>query len=204
MPDALVYIVDDEPAVRDSMAMLVSSVGLQAKTFSSAEAFLAGYSPGAPGCVVADVRMPGMSGLELQEHLSAKRIPVPVVIMTGHGDIAMAVRAMKAGATDFLEKPFNDQVFLESVQRALRRPATATHADADVTDAIARLETLTAREREVMQLIVEGRANKVIAAKLSLSIRTVETHRAKIMEKAEARSLAELVRMAIAAGLMQD
>ena len=202
MRDATVYIVDDEPALRDSIAMLVSSVGLAAKTFATAEEFLANYSPGVPGCVVADVRMPGMSGLELQEHLNAKRVTLPVVVMTGHGDIAMAVRAMKSGAADFLEKPFNNQVFLDSVQRALRQPATKATAESDAASLRKRLDALTEREREVMLLIVEGRANKVIASRLGLSVRTVESHRAKIMEKAEARSLAELVRMAIACGIV--
>jgi two-component system, LuxR family, response regulator FixJ len=202
MSDAVVYVVDDEPSLRDSVAMLLRSIGLPAKTFASAEEFLGGYSPGAPGCLIVDVRMPGMSGLELQEHLSAKRVNLPVIIMTGHGDVAMAVRAMKAGAADFLEKPFNDQVFIDSVQRALRQPTVKSLGDDDLAAIRARMDELTAREREVMQLLIEGRANKVIAAKLGLSIRTVETHRAKVMEKTDARSLAELVRMAIACGIM--
>lgn len=203
MSDALVYVVDDEPSLRDSVAMLLRSIGLSSKTFASAEEFLAGFSPGVPGCLVVDVRMPGMSGLELQEHLSVKRVSLPVIIMTGHGDIAMAVRAMKAGASDFLEKPFNDQLFVESVQRALRQPAGKAISDADAEAIRASIAELTVREHEVMQLLVEGRANKVIAAKLGVSIRTVETHRAKVMEKTAARSLAELVRMAIACGMMQ-
>jgi two-component system, LuxR family, response regulator FixJ len=204
MADATIYVVDDEPALRDSIAMLVASVGMQARTYPNAEAFLAGYSPGAAGCLVVDVRMPGMSGLELQETLAARRIALPVIIMTGHGDIAMAVRAMKAGAADFLEKPFNDQVFLDSVQRALRQPLAKPAGEGDVAAIRARIDELTEREREVMLLVVEGRANKVIAAKLGLSIRTVETHRAKVMEKTEARSLAELVRMAIACGMVRE
>ena len=204
MPEPTVYIVDDEPAIRDSLAMLLRSVGLASRSFPSAPAFLDGFDARVPGCLVADVRMPGMSGLELQEALRARAAALPVIIITGHGDIAMAVRAMKAGATDFIEKPFNDQVLLDAVHRALAQqrpgeaPPSAVRAEIE-----ARVATLTPREREVMLLVAEGRPNKVVATRLGLSTRTVEVHRAKAMEKMQARSLAELVRMAIACELMQ-
>ena len=203
MPEPTVYIVDDEPAIRDSLAMLLRSVGLASRTFPSAPAFLDGFDAAAPGCLVADVRMPGMSGLELQEALRARAAALPVVIITGHGDIAMAVRAMKAGAADFIEKPFNEQVLLDAVHRALAQrpgepPPSAVRAEIE-----ARVATLTPREREVMLLVAEGRPNKVVATRLGLSTRTVEVHRAKAMEKMQARSLAELVRMAIACELMR-
>ena len=204
MPEPTVYIVDDEPAIRDSLAMLLRSVGLASRTFPSAPAFLEGFDAGAPGCLVADVRMPGMSGLELQEALRARQAALPVIIITGHGDIAMAVRAMKAGAADFIEKPFNEQVLLDAVHRALAQqrpgepPPSAVRAEIE-----ARVATLTPREREVMLHVAEGRPNKVVATRLGLSTRTVEVHRAKAMEKMQARSLAELVRMAIACELMR-
>jgi len=203
MPEPTVYIVDDEPAIRDSLAMLLRSVGLASRTFPSAPAFLEGFDAGAPGCLVADVRMPGMSGLELQEALRARQAALPVIIITGHGDIAMAVRAMKAGAADFIEKPFNEQVLLDAVHRALAQqpgepPPSAVRAEIE-----GRVATLTPREREVMLLVADGRPNKVVATRLGLSTRTVEVHRAKAMEKMQARSLAELVRMAIACELMR-
>jgi two-component system, LuxR family, response regulator FixJ len=204
MPDALVFVVDDEPAIRDSLAMLLRSVGLATRTFDGAQAFLDAFQPVPNACLLADVRMPGMSGLELQETLRSRGLKVPVIVLTGHGDIAMAVRAMKAGAADFIEKPYNDQVLIDAVHRALaasRAPQGAAPAAADRAGIEARVATLSPREREVMQLVIEGRPNKVIATRLGLSTRTVEVHRAKVMEKMQAASLAELVRMALAAGL---
>jgi two-component system response regulator FixJ len=203
MPEPIVYIVDDEPAIRDSLALLLRSVGLASRAFPSAPAFLAGFDAAAPGCLVADVRMPGMSGLELQEALRARQAALPVIIITGHGDIDLAVRAMKAGAADFIEKPFNEQVLLDAVHRALalRRPGESASAARGEIEA--RIATLTPREREVMLLVAEGRPNKVVATRLGLSTRTVEVHRAKVMEKLQARSLADLVRMAIACELMR-
>jgi len=203
MPEPTVFVVDDEPAIRDSLAMLLRSVGLTSRTFPSAPAFLAAFDAGAPGCVVADVRMPGMSGLELQEALRARAARLPVIIITGHGDIAMAVRAMKAGAADFIEKPFNEQVLLDAVHRALAQiRAGAAPAGTNRAEIEARVATLTPREHEVMLLVAEGRPNKVVATRLGLSTRTVEVHRAKVMEKMGARSLAEVVRMAIACDLI--
>ena len=187
-----VCIVDDDDAVRDSLAFLFKSVRLRSVSFNSAGALLAALPIAAPACAVVDVRMPGMSGLELLEALQAKRVALPVIIMTGHGDVPMAVRAMKAGALDFLEKPFNDQALIEAVQRAL-----GTAAPRPASEIAQHFETLTPREREVMALIVEGRANKVVGAELGMSVRTVEVHRARIMEKMAVRSLAELVRAAM-------
>ena len=202
-PDPLVFVVDDEPAIRDSLALLLRSVGIPTRTFDSAQAFLDAFQPVPNSCLLADVRMPGMSGLELQETLRKRGLKVPVIVLTGHGDIAMAVRAMKAGAADFIEKPYNDQVLIDSVHRALaasREPQGSPPA-ADRAGIEARIATLSPREREVMQLVIEGKPNKVIATRLGLSTRTVEVHRAKVMEKMQAASLAELVRMALAAGL---
>jgi two-component system, LuxR family, response regulator FixJ len=204
MAEPTVYVVDDEPAIRDSLAMLLRSVGLQARTFPSARDFLAGYvHTASPACLIADVRMPGMSGLELQETLRATDATLPVIIITGHGDIAMAVRAMKAGAADFIEKPFNEQVLLDAVHRALADQQPKVTPPASRAELEARVATLSPREREVMLLIAEGRPNKVVATRLGLSTRTVEVHRAKVMEKMQARSLAHLVRMAIVCDLIQ-
>ena len=178
--------------MRDSLALLLRTVRIPTRSFADAASFLAALPLGSPACAVVDVRMPGMSGLELVETLRARRIAIPVVVMTGHADVPMAVRAMKAGAADFLEKPFNDQEMLEAVQRALA--ATPAGPRPETTG---RYATLTPREREVMALIVEGKANKVVGAELGLSQRTVEVHRANVMDKMGARSLAELVRLAL-------
>lgn len=200
-PESLVHVVDDEPAIRDSLAMLLRSVGLASRAYAGAQEFLDGWRPQEAECLVCDVRMPGMSGLELQEALNARSARLPVVLITGHGDVAMAVRAMKAGASDFIEKPFNDQVLLDAVNRALARARDGQGAGRAEVEA--RLAALTPREREVLLLVAEGRPNKVVATRLGLSTRTVEVHRAKVMEKMQARSLAELVRMAILCGLMR-
>ena len=198
-PEPLVYIVDDEASIRDSLAMLLRSVGLASQSFTDARAFLAAYQARAESCLVADVRMPGMSGIELLEALRERGARLRVVIITGHGDIAMAVRAMKAGAVDFIEKPFHDQILIDAVHRALARAGETddTPAIADAEALRARLSTLSPREREVMALVVEGRPNKTVATRLGLSTRTVEVHRAKVMEKMQARSIADLVKMAM-------
>jgi len=202
-PEPLVYVVDDEASIRDSLAMLLRSVGLASRTFADARSFLAAYQPRPDACLVADVRMPGMSGIELQEALRTRGAELPIIIITGHGDIAMAVRAMKAGAADFIEKPFHDQTLLDAVHRALARSADPRKdaAAVDSDELRKRLATLTPREKEVMALVVEGRPNKAVATRLGLSTRTVEVHRAKAMEKMQAQSLADLVRMAIACGV---
>lgn len=195
---ATVHIVDDEPDVRDALAMLMRSVGLAVTTYPSAQDFLQRYRASGPGCLVLDVRMPGMSGLELQEKLARERIALPIIIITGHGDIAMAVRAMKAGALDFIEKPFDDQALLDRIHEAIERAARTQDIEAERARIAARYAELTRREKEVMALVVTGRLNKLIAAELGLSTRTVEIHRAHIMEKMEAKSLSHLVRMAFA------
>ncbi|MFN0302239.1 MAG: response regulator transcription factor [Burkholderiales bacterium] len=198
----LVYVVDDEPDVCDSLKMLLGSVGLRVKAFTSGTDFLASADLAAGDCLVADVRMPGISGLELQEHLRSNGVRLPVIIITGHGDVAMAVRAMKAGAADFIEKPFNGQMFLETVHRVLRAHGPDPAAPVSRAAIEAKVNLLTAREREVMILLAEGRPNKTVATRLGLSTRTVETHRSNVMQKLEARSLADLVRIAIACELV--
>ncbi len=193
--EATVFIVDDDEAVRDSLGWLMKTVGLATEVFASAREFLDRYDPRRPGCLVLDIRMPGMSGLELQEKLTEDAIPLPVVVITGHGDVPLAVRALKGGAVDFIEKPFNDQVLLDAVQRAIALDAGRRQEYERNADIASRLASLTPREREVLELVVAGRANKVIAAELGVSQKTVEAHRARVMEKMEAQSLSELVRM---------
>jgi len=190
-----VFVVDDDEAVRSSLRMLLKSVGLTASACASAQEFLAGYDPEQPGCIVLDVRMPGMSGLEMQQELNVRGAMIPVIFITGHGDIPMAVEAMQHGAFDFLQKPFRDQDLLDRVQRALARDRQ-NRAQLKEKDRIRqRLDSLTPREREVLDLVTRGKANKVMAAELGVSQRTVEIHRARVMEKMGATSLAQLVRM---------
>jgi two-component system response regulator FixJ len=196
-PEATVFVVDDDEAMRSSMRWLIESVGLRGEAFASPDEFLACYYPGRPGCLVLDVRMPGMSGLELQEKLISKEIQIPIIMITGHGDVPMAVRAMKAGAVDFIEKPFNDQVLLDCIQRALEKDAELRQIQGRRTEVAARLVQLTRREFEVMRMVVQGKSNKEIAGELNVSTKTVEAHRAKVMDKMQARSLAGLVRMAL-------
>jgi two-component system response regulator FixJ len=194
----VVHVVDDEAAVRDAVAMLLGSVGLVCAQYGSALQFLAEYKPGAPGCLLLDVRLPGLSGLELQDRLAKSGFTLPVIVMTGHGDIQMAVRAMRAGAIDFIEKPFHDQALLDRVHEAIERSARAQDDAGERAELIRRYERLTEREREVMAKVVIGRPNKLIADDLGVSIRTVESHRAHIMEKMQAQSLSHLVRIAVA------
>jgi len=192
-----VFIVDDDEAVRDSLSWLMQSVGLSTETFASADAFLQGYDGDHPGCLILDIRMPGMSGLELQSVLKEQGFRLPLLIISGHADVPMAVRALKAGAFDFIEKPFNDQLLLDIVQRAIEhdRQQRASHAELD--EWRARLESLTPREREVLDLVVGGAANKVISSELGVSLKTVEAHRARVMDKLKADSLSQLVRMTL-------
>jgi FixJ family two-component response regulator len=192
-----VFIVDDDEAVRSSMRFLIRSVGLQAQMYASAPEFLSAYDQRHPGCLLLDVRMPGMSGLELQQELNRRGATIPVVFITGHGDVAMAVEAMQQGAFDFLQKPFREQDMLDRVQRALARDAESRSRLAARAEIQTRLATLTPREIEVLQLITHGKANKVVGAELGVSQRTVEIHRAHVMEKMHASSLAELVRMVL-------
>lgn len=192
---ATVFIVDDDDAVRSSLRLLLKSVGLAAVAYGSAREFLAAWDPDQPGCLVLDVRMPGMSGLELQEELNRRGAIIPVIFITGHGDIPMAVEAMQHGAFDFLQKPFRDQDLIDRIQRAIERDARNRSQLLEKDRIRARYESLTPREREVLALVTAGKANKVMAGDLGVSQRTVEIHRARVMEKMEASSLAQLVRM---------
>ncbi len=195
----VVHIVDDDEAVRRSLALLLSSFGLLAQTHESAEALLGCIDTLPPGCLVVDVRMPGMDGLELQAELQERGCTLPVVVVTGHADVGLAVKAMKAGALDFIEKPYSEDVLLRAVRSALERMADARQSSTIADAARARIAVLTPREREVLGRLVEGRPNKVIAHELGISPRTVEIHRANMMEKLGCRSLAEAVRVAISA-----
>ena len=197
MSEPTVFIVDDDQAVARSLRWLIESVRLKVETFASAQAFLDGYDAAKPGCLVLDVRMPGMSGIELQERLTAQRIRVPIIFITGHGDVQMAVRAVQAGAFDFIEKPFNDQDLLDRMQRAISFDAERRERDSLRAQLSALVASLTPREREVMDLVVAGMSNKAVANSLGLSAKTVEVHRAKVMEKMNARSVSDLVRMSM-------
>lgn len=192
-----VFIVDDDDAVRGALRLLLKSVGLAASTLPSAQEFLATYDPQQPGCLILDVRMPGMSGLELQQQLNMRGAIIPVIFITGHGDIPMAVEAMQQGAFDFLQKPFRDQDLIDRIQRALAKDQTGRAELLGRSHIQERLESLTAREREVLDLVTSGKPNKIMAADLGVSQRTVEIHRARVMEKMGAASLAQLVRMVL-------
>jgi FixJ family two-component response regulator len=197
---ATVFVVDDDDAVRTSLRLLLKSVGLPVETHASAQAFLDAYDPERAGCLVLDIRMPGMSGLELQQRLTEMHAILPIVFITGHGDVPMAVEAMQHGAVDFIQKPFRDQDLIDRINQALEKD-NANRAGLRERDAILRrMHQLTPREREVLDLVTKGKANKVIAGDLGVSQRTVEIHRARVMEKMAASSLAHLVRMVIEAG----
>ncbi|MDQ8023096.1 MAG: response regulator transcription factor [Moraxellaceae bacterium] len=189
----LVHIVDDDEALRDSLVWLLESTGLAVSAYASAEEFLAAWRPDITGCLVLDVRMPGMSGLELYEKLNTMHSTLPVIFITGHGDVPMAVSALKKGAVDFIEKPFNDRDMLKLIEQCLAQERSQREARRQGAEAQRRIEQLTPREREVLDLIVAGRLNKQIADDLGISIKTVEVHRARVMEKMGANSLAELV-----------
>ncbi|MGI9331928.1 MAG: response regulator transcription factor [Gammaproteobacteria bacterium] len=191
-----VFIVDDDPAIRESLALLMASAGLEAQCFESAQAFLGEHDEDAHGCVVTDLKMPGMTGLELQEQLQARAMALPVIVLTGHGEVSEAVRAMKRGAIDFIQKPFDPAQLLEDIRSAIARDATARTEHAQVSAARKLLSELTDREREVMALVTQGNANKVIAHELDISERTVELHRSRAMKKTGSRSLADLMRIA--------
>ncbi|MGD8235669.1 MAG: response regulator FixJ [Chromatiales bacterium] len=193
----VVFIVDDDEAMRNSLRWLIESVGRTVETYESARAFLDNHYPGRSGCLLLDVRMPGMSGLELQSQLESHDIRLPVIILTGHGDVGMAVKAMKAGALDFIEKPFDDELLLAAIEKALTEDAEKREERASRAEILARMSQLTKRESQVMEMVTNGKSNKEIAAELNVSAKTVEAHRAHVMEKMEAGSLAELVRMAM-------
>ncbi len=195
-PTGTVFVVDDDEPVRDALSMLMESASLAVRSFESAKAFLDSYPADEPGCLILDIRMPGMNGFELRDELLSRNALLPIIFITGHGDVPMAVDAMKHGAIDFIQKPFRDEDLLDRVHQALARnekERLEAQAQGEVT---ARFETLTPREREVMSLVVQGNANKVIAQDLGVSQRTVEIHRARVMEKMGARSIAQLVQLA--------
>jgi len=192
-----VFIVDDDEAVRKALRLLIKSAGYGVETYGSAQEFLDAYDPTRLGCLVLDVRMPGMSGPELQERLSAQRIRVPVIIITGHGDVPMAVRAVKRGAIDFIQKPFDDRVLLERIEQAIELDARRQQQQLERARLEARMGRLTPREREVMDLLVTGKGNKEIAFELGLSRKTVDIHRAHIMMKLDLDSLADLLRIGL-------
>lgn len=195
--ETTVFVVDDDEAVRRSLRWLIESVGLKVETFASAKEFLANYRPGRPGCLVLDVRMPEMSGLDLQEKLLSANIRIPIIFLTGHGDVPMAVRAMKSGATDFIGKPFNDQLLLDRIQRAIKQDVEWRGEQSQRAEIELRWAKLTPREREVMEMVVAGKSNKAIAAQLGVSSKTIEAHRAKFMEKMQADSLPDLMRITL-------
>jgi two-component system response regulator FixJ len=189
----LVYLVDDDPAIRDSLGLLLRSVGLKSEVYPSALAFLEAYDPDRHACLVADIRMPGLSGLELQQRLNERQAEIPIIFITGHGDVPMAVNAMKSGAMDFIQKPFRDQDLLDRINKALEQDLELRRRRSEEQAIRERLAALTPRETEVMWRVVRGQANKVIALDLGVSQRTVELHRARVMRKLKMRSLAELV-----------
>lgn len=190
-----VYVVDDDDGMRRALDTLLSTVGYKTAVFSRASEFLANFKPNAPGCLVLDIRMPDMSGLEVQQQLNRMGSMLPVIFITGHGDVSMAVQAMKEGALEFIQKPFRDQDLLDRINHALKQDAEYRNTVARRTDVQHRVESLTPRERQVKDMVVDGAANKVIAIDLCLSERTVEIHRAKVMEKMGARSVAHLVKL---------
>jgi FixJ family two-component response regulator len=197
----VVLIVDDDAAMREALEALLRSVGLQVVAFASAAEFLRGKLPDAVRCLVLDVRLPGLSGLDFQAELAAAKIEIPIIFMTGHGDIKMSVQAMKAGAVEFLTKPFRDQDLLDAVQSALERDRVRRDSTKSVSDLKVKLETLTAREREVMALVTAGLMNKQIATEIGVAEITVKVHRGNVTRKMEAKSFADLVRMADMLGI---
>lgn len=197
--EALVHVIDDDEAMRESLSFLLDSAGFEARTYDSASAFIEGAARLSGGCIVTDVRMPGMNGLEMTRHLKSLHVDLPIIMITGHGDVPLAVEAMKAGVADFLEKPFDDEALLRAIRVAIdqARPG-AVRAGAEPFQAL--LASLSPRETEVLRGVVEGKANKVIAFELGISPRTVEVYRANVMTKTGASGLSELIRMALTAG----
>jgi FixJ family two-component response regulator len=201
--EGTVFIVDDDPLVLGAVETLIKSVGLEVHTFSSAQAFLESDLPDEPGCLVLDIRMPGLSGLDLQDEMAARGLTLPVIFVTGHGTVPLSVRAMKAGAVDFLQKPFEDQDLLDAVQRAIEEDGQARVERRETGEIKRRVESLTQREAQVLLGVAEGKLNKQIAHDLGLSENTVKTHRAHIMQKMQADSLADLIRLTGKAGILE-
>ena len=199
-----VYVIDDDDAMRDSLNFLLDSSGFDVVLFENAQSFLDALPKLALGCVVSDVRMPGIDGIELLKRMKALHSPFPVIIMTGHGDVPLAVEAMKLGAVDFLEKPFEDDRLITMIETAIRQAEPAARTEALTQDILARIATLSPRERQVMEGLIAGLSNKLIARDYDISPRTIEVYRANVMTKMQASSLSELVRLAIRGGLLDD
>jgi two-component system response regulator FixJ len=199
-----IYVVDDDDAARDSLEVLLSSFGHPVVSFASGNAFLEAVDPSWTGCIVLDVRMPGLNGPQVQEILADRGNLLPVIIVTGHGDLPMAVKAMKAGALDFIEKPFDEAVIMDSIDKALRHDSVERQRIDDTLQSRQRIDALTPREREVMLQVALGHPNKVVAWEMGISARTVEIHRARVIEKLQVRNLSELVRLVMHAGLLPE
>jgi len=200
---ATVFLVDDEPAVRDAVSLFLMSKGHVVELFDSAQAFLDAYQPDRPGCLVLDIRMPGMSGMELQEELTRRQITIPIIFISGHGDVPIAVKAFKAGALDFLEKPFDNHKLLSCIEMAMQRDQERRRRQTERTEMLSRYRQLTPREREVMVLVAEGKTNKDVARRLDISHRTVEIHRRRVMEKLGAASVSDLVSVSVLCGVYE-
>ncbi len=203
-PEPIVYVIDDDEAVRQSLEFLLQTAGIQVRGFESAKAFLAVLPDVRSGCIITDVRMPDITGIDLLRRVKELNLPLPVIVITGHGDIALAVEAMKIGAIDFLEKPFDDDLLLSAVRTALNKEASAAKQRAELAEIQDKLAALSNRERQVLEGLVAGHANKVIAFDLGISPRTVEIYRANLMTKMNANSLSDLVRMAMTAGILEN
>ncbi len=203
MTKPTVFIVDDDEQVRNALSLLMESVGLNTESYASAQEYLDQFDVDKPGCLILDVRMPGISGLDLQARLAAERIHPAIIIITGHGDVPMAVRAVTAGAVDFIEKPFNNQSMLDTVHKAIERDAIQRGESLRIQDIEARYNELTPREKEVLQFVIEGKRNKIIAADMNISQSTVEAHRSRVMEKMAAETLSDLMRMALTLKLIK-
>jgi FixJ family two-component response regulator len=193
--EPIAHVVDDDSAVRDALAIHLSMAGIPVKSFGSAEEFLENLAPDQPGCAVVDIRMPGMSGLELQQEMLRRGLTMPVIVITGHGDVPAAVTAFRAGAVDFLQKPFDEDLLIARIREAFAKDAQQRQAVGELAEIKQRIATLSPREKQVMEMVADGHSNKVVAMQLGIGVRTVETHRARVMEKTGAQSVSELARL---------